>query len=49
MTLVLVETDFAKPAYEHRATVEHLNCPCCGSRLKLVGYFEVAHMVPADV
>jgi hypothetical protein len=27
MTLALVETDFGKPPYEHRAMVEHLNCP----------------------
>jgi hypothetical protein len=46
-TLVLVETDFGKPPYEHRVTVEHLNCPYCDSRLKLVGYFDIAHLVPA--
>jgi hypothetical protein len=48
MTLVLVESDFGKPPYEHRVTVEHPNCPYCGARLKLVGYYEIAHLVPAD-
>jgi hypothetical protein len=48
MTLELVETDFGKPPCEHRVTVEHLTCPYCGSRLKLVGYYEIAHLVPAE-
>jgi hypothetical protein len=48
MTLVLVETDLGKPPYEHRVTMEHLNCPYCGSRLKLIGYYEIALLVPAE-
>jgi hypothetical protein len=37
-----------KPPYEHRVSVEHLDCPYCGNRLKFIGYFEIAHLVPAD-
>jgi hypothetical protein len=48
MTLVLVESDFGKPPYEHCVTVEHMNCPYCGSRLKLIGYYEVTHLLPAE-
>jgi hypothetical protein len=48
MSLVLVETDFGKPPYERRVTVEHLNCPYCGGRLKLVGYYEITQLIPAE-
>jgi hypothetical protein len=48
MTLVLVETDLGKPPYEHRVAVEHLDCLYCGNRLKLIGYLEIAHLVPAE-
>jgi hypothetical protein len=49
-TLVLVETDFDrfKTPFRRRADVEHLHCPCCGFLLQLVGYFEIAHLVPAE-
>jgi hypothetical protein len=49
-TLVLVETDFDRFAtpFGRRADVEHLHCPCCGFVLQLVGYFEIAHLAPAE-
>jgi hypothetical protein len=50
VTLVLVETDFDRFAtpYGRRADIEHLNCPCCGFRFEFVGYYEMAHLVPAE-
>jgi hypothetical protein len=50
LTLVVVEADFDRyePPFGHRPNLAALNGPSCGNRLRLVGYFEVAHLVPAD-
>jgi hypothetical protein len=50
LTLVLVEADPDpyEPPFGHRPTIASLNCPYCGNRLRLVGYFEIMHLAPAD-
>jgi hypothetical protein len=49
LTLVLVAADFDRyePPFGHKPNLNHLNCPYCGNRFDLVGYFEVTHLVPA--
>ena len=50
VTLVLVEADLDRyePPFGHRANLASLTCPYCGNRLRLIGYFEVMHLVPAN-
>jgi hypothetical protein len=42
--LVMIEADFDRFGSGRR--LASLNCPSCGNRLRLVGYFEVAHLAP---
>jgi hypothetical protein len=46
----LVESDFDRyePPFGHRPNLTSLNCPYSGNRLRLVGYFELTDLVPAD-
>jgi hypothetical protein len=44
--VVLVEADYTRGAEPHLMTDAH--CPFCKELLPMVGYFEVAHLVPAD-
>jgi hypothetical protein len=50
LMLVLVEADFDRyePPFGHNPNLNHRNCPYCGNWLRLVGYFEDMHLVPAD-
>jgi hypothetical protein len=50
LTLVLVEADLARyePPFGHNPNLGALNCPYCGNRLRLIGYFEIMHLAPAD-
>jgi hypothetical protein len=50
LTLVLVEADLDRytPPFGHNPNLASLNCPYCGNRLRLVGYFEVTHLISAD-
>jgi hypothetical protein len=45
-TLVMIEADFS--GFGEGRNLAYLNCPFCGSRLGLVGYFEITRLVPAD-
>jgi hypothetical protein len=44
--LVMIEADFDR--FGDGRKLASLNCPYCGNRLHLAGYFEIMHLAPAD-